>query len=260
MKTHLGAFAGIGLLLATNTIQADETLPYLKVGSQVYSNVTVTEVTATDIYFNHAQGMGNAKLKLLAPDLQKHFHYDAAKAGEIEKQQKEANAQYRAKLAAAKPKPRPTAPDTDDDVNIVGTKLYARSFLGKRLPPVFLNQWLNPRPEVEGKFMMIVFWATWSKPCRQAIPHLNDLYAEYKDRLVIIGLSNESPGDALKMTSPRVEFPLAIDRQSRTLAEVGVKAIPHAVLVDPHGIVRFEGIPSRLTETGLGNLLDRYSK
>jgi hypothetical protein len=59
---------------------ADEQLPLLKVGGQAYSNVTVTRVSATDIYFISSQGMGNAKLKDLDPALQKHFHYDPAKA------------------------------------------------------------------------------------------------------------------------------------------------------------------------------------
>jgi hypothetical protein len=58
---------------------ADEKLPLLKVGSQTYSNVTVTTVTATDIYFVSSQGMGNAKLKDLDPALQKQFHYQPAK-------------------------------------------------------------------------------------------------------------------------------------------------------------------------------------
>ena len=58
---------------------ADEKLPLLKVGTQTYSNVTVTTVSATDIYFTSSGGMGNAKLKELDPALQKHFHYDAAK-------------------------------------------------------------------------------------------------------------------------------------------------------------------------------------
>jgi hypothetical protein len=57
---------------------ADEKLPLLKVGSQTYSNVTVTTISATDIYFVSGQGMGNAKLKDLDPALQKHFHYDPA--------------------------------------------------------------------------------------------------------------------------------------------------------------------------------------
>jgi hypothetical protein len=46
--------------------QADEKLSELKVGINTYSNVTVTP---TDIYFTHAGGMGNAKLKQLSPEL-----------------------------------------------------------------------------------------------------------------------------------------------------------------------------------------------
>src|SRR5437870_1897902 len=57
---------------------ADETLPVLRVGTDVYSNVTITAVTATDIYFTSAKGVANAKLKNLDPELQKHFKFVAA--------------------------------------------------------------------------------------------------------------------------------------------------------------------------------------
>ena len=46
------------LLAATvGSRAADEFLPTLQVGSEVYSNVTVTSLTATDVYFTHSQGM-----------------------------------------------------------------------------------------------------------------------------------------------------------------------------------------------------------
>ncbi|MDB6110192.1 MAG: hypothetical protein JWR69_1942 [Pedosphaera sp.] len=83
----------LNLLFVTSLACADETLPVLKVGTEVYSNVTVTSVTARDIYFTHDQGLGNVKLKNLEPALQKHFNYDAAKADAAEQKQKAA-AQY----------------------------------------------------------------------------------------------------------------------------------------------------------------------
>ena len=86
----LGVFILVGLFAGALTVRADETLAVLKVGSDTYSNVTVTAVTATDIYFTHANGMGNAKLKNLAPELQKHFHYDPKKAGAAELKQAQA--------------------------------------------------------------------------------------------------------------------------------------------------------------------------
>jgi len=48
---------------------ADEKLPVLQAGGEVYSNVTVTAVSATDVFFTHDQGMGNAKLKDLSPGI-----------------------------------------------------------------------------------------------------------------------------------------------------------------------------------------------
>jgi hypothetical protein len=53
-----------------------EKMPVLKANGQVYSNVSIYKVTATDISFSSDQVIGNAKLKDLDPDLQKHFHYD----------------------------------------------------------------------------------------------------------------------------------------------------------------------------------------
>jgi len=72
----------------TSPVFADEKLPLLKAGSQTYSNVTVTTVSATDIYFISSQGMGNAKLKDLDPALQKQFHYDPARVQAMEQKQR----------------------------------------------------------------------------------------------------------------------------------------------------------------------------
>lgn len=74
-----------GLICTSALARADEQFSTLKVGSAVYSNVTVTSVSGKDIYFSHASGMGSAKLKDLDPALQSHFHYDAMKAKPTEK-------------------------------------------------------------------------------------------------------------------------------------------------------------------------------
>jgi thiol-disulfide isomerase/thioredoxin len=73
---------------------ADETFRTLQASGNTYTNVTVTVVTATDIYFSYDGGMGNAKIKNLSPELQKHFNYNVTKAAAQEKEQALANAQY----------------------------------------------------------------------------------------------------------------------------------------------------------------------
>jgi thiol-disulfide isomerase/thioredoxin len=256
--------ATISLLGIAGVVRADEQFPVLQVGGVVYSNVTVTSVTATDIYFSHAQGMGNAKLKNLGPELQKHFGFDPAKAREVEKSQLQANAQFREELSTTKPPVRKPADENeeanpaDDKGDIVVPKLYAKSFRGQRPPQIVVDQWLNPPADPGGKFVLVDFWATWCGPCRQSIPHLNALQAKFKDRLVVVGLSDEPLESLRKMTSPQIDYAVGSDTQARTWRAVEVRGIPHAILIDPHGIVRFEGMPSYLTEEALARLMAKY--
>src|SRR5437870_5810344 len=91
-------------------IAADELLPRLKVGSEVFENVTITSVTATHVYFNHSRGLGNARLKDLEPELQRHFHFDPAKAATIMTAQAQANAAYSKALRDAPPPKRQVEP------------------------------------------------------------------------------------------------------------------------------------------------------
>jgi thiol-disulfide isomerase/thioredoxin len=260
-------------LLATAALMgADpETLPTLKVsngvGSETYRNVTVTSVTATHIYFSHSLGMGIAKLKDLEPDMQKHFQFDPAKAEAAQKQQAQDNALYRQDLeqkAAAQRRTPAARPEAQAAPGASGEvpphPIYAKSFLNQRAPTLLLEKWLTPEPDATGKFVLVDFWATWCGPCRASIPHLNTLSGRFKDRLVVIGLSDEPEQVVRKMTDPAIEYSVAIDTEGRTSKAIQVQGIPHAMLIDPKGIVRFEGLPQYLNEQNLAALLDRYGQ
>jgi cytochrome c biogenesis protein CcmG, thiol:disulfide interchange protein DsbE len=264
-RLHIAAGAGFlgGLVLGAMVASAEEPWPSIQVGSEVYSNVTITSVTATDVYFNHARGLGSAKLKNLSPQLQKHFGFNAAKAGELEKKQREQNAQFRAEIATrdkAAARAAASQVEMDDDGNVVVPKLYARSYLNQRPPRIFAEEWLTPPPDVTGKFVLVVILTGWADQCRAAIPHLNSLQARFKDRFVVVGISNETLENLKKLTSPRVEFAFGTDPQSRTWNMLEVQAIPHSILIDPKGTVRWEGVPLFLTEKGLERLMDRCSE
>ncbi len=43
----------------------------------------------------------------------------------------------------------------------------------------------------DGKPILLNIWATWCQPCVSEMPHLNELAAEYADRLNIVGLHSE---------------------------------------------------------------------
>jgi thioredoxin-related protein len=95
-----GFFIVLGFITTAWTVHADEKLPMLKVGINLYSNVTVTTVTPTDIYFTHSGGMGNAKLKQLTPELQQHFGYNVKQAGAAEQRQAAANTQFHTQVVS----------------------------------------------------------------------------------------------------------------------------------------------------------------
>ena len=256
LKTGLAA----GILLASLAARAQEKLPQLKVGDERYTNVTVTSVTATDIYFTYAGGMGNAKLKNLDPEAQAHFHFDAGKASVTEQAQLDATAQYKKNLltAQAEAKDRLPAP-TYETGDMVVPKIYAHSYRGLRPPSIIVDQWLTPMPpNPEGKFVMVLFWITSAEQCRSVIPRINDFSERFKDRLITFGLSNEPLTEMVKMTEPKVHFFTGTDTQSRTFLSYEVTALPHLLVIDPKGIVRFEGPPIYLGEKELRHLLDTY--
>jgi thioredoxin-related protein len=86
---------------------------------------------------------------------------------------------------------------------------------------------------------------------------LNQFQERFKDRLVVIGISDEPEAAVRRMTSPAIAYAVAVDQQKRMKRNLQVVGIPHAILVDPSGIVRFEGMPGYLDNDSLATILSR---
>ena len=254
---RLKLLVAMGFLFAACCTQAfEEKFTSLNAGSETYLNVKVTSVTTTHIYFSHSRGLGSAKIADLDPALQQHFRFDPALAeatlaaqarenglyGEQAREQEAARKREQEK--AEKEKALPPEPS-----------LLAKSFLNQQAPPLMIEKWLSPPPDMKGKFVLVDIWATWCPPCRKSIPHLNELQAKFSDRLIVVGISSETEDVIRKMTDPKIEYAVASDPQGRTSKELEVKGIPHAMLIDPKGIVRYQGLPQYLTEKELEKLL-----
>jgi len=265
---RIGVVILLNLAVASSVALADETLSALKAGDQTYSNLTVFKVTATDIYFTSDKGLGNVKLKDLDPELQRHFNYNPTNAAAVEKKQKADNDLYHVEAI------KPTAADKAASAQAAadraairqpgtGKQLWARSFLGQKMPEFFVEKWLPGEPDHRGKFVLIDFWATWCAPCRAAIPDLNRFQAEFGDHMVVIGITDEPEDVVRKMVDPKIEYTVAVDTQARTKKTVEVTGIPHILIIDPRGIVRWEGFPFlpgyELTDKVVADIINQYS-
>lgn len=143
-------------------------------------------------------------------------------------------------------------------------QLWAKSFLNEKAPEIVVEKWLNGPPDTEGKFILIDFWATWCGPCVKVIPELNSFQEKFKDKLVVIGISDETQEKVEKLKKPSIQYYSAIDTQKRLATIYEVKGIPHCVIINPEGIVVWEGFPAlqgyELTEKTIEDLLKENEK
>ncbi|WPR70619.1 TlpA disulfide reductase family protein [Flavobacterium sp. NG2] len=141
-------------------------------------------------------------------------------------------------------------------------RLWAKSVIDQKAPKLSVEQWLSKKPNTKGKFVLIDFWATWCGPCKRAIPELNHFQKEFVNDLVVIGISDEPKELVEKMTVPKMEYYSAIDTYKSMNDVLEVKGIPHCILIDPNGIVRWEGWPQQagyeLTSSVIKGIIEKY--
>jgi thiol-disulfide isomerase/thioredoxin len=249
------------LLIASLAARADENLPFLRVGSETFTNVTVTKVTATDIYFASKAGMGNAKLKKLDPALQAHFHFDAGKSSATESSQAKANAQYHDQLWS---QPTVHPPDMSRAPQVPVAASAPGLGLGERFPD-FSETGLDNAPlsvaASRDKVVLVDFWATWCGPCRAEMPNVIAAYQKYHERgFDVIGISLDQDRSAVeKFTAEHgMAWPQYFDGQgwgNKLAKQYGVRSIPMSYLLDRQGIIIGKGLRGKALDAAVGKAL-----
>ncbi len=132
----------------------------------------------------------------------------------------------------------------------------SKSMVGQKLPELKLD-YVKAKPDYAGKPMIVEFWATWCGPCKQSIPHLNEIYKKYKDKgLVVIGVTDEDNQTIRQFTKTLpMDYAVATDRNGKLNKAFGIEGIPHAVLVNKTGEIVWEGHPMAMKEADIEKVL-----
>jgi thiol-disulfide isomerase/thioredoxin len=97
--------------------------------------------------------------------------------------------------------------------------------------------------QYKGQVVMINFWATWCKPCRDEMPLLEDIYKKYKPMgftLVGVNVEPKKPAEVeawLAKQKP-LSFPIVFDTESKVSKLYKVNGMPNTVFIDRKGNIR----------------------
>lgn len=148
---------------------------------------------------------------------------------------------------------------------VTGLSLLAQDFEVKDMPAFKLEDnkgRVFESSKLEGKFVLIDFWASWCGPCHKAFPDLIKLYNDLHDKgLEIVGISTDLNkvawlADLEKINLPWIQLLDGQGNNSVATNDFRISSIPALFLVDPDGriIARNPG-PEQVKK-----MLNYYSK
>ena len=126
---------------------------------------------------------------------------------------------------------------------------------------------------LQGKIVMVDFWASWCGPCRFEAPGLVEVYLEYEDRAVeFVGVDIwDRRQDAIDYVSLfQITYPNGVDEKGTIAISYGVRGIPEKFFIDQDGVIvkKFVGpvdadtlrstLDELLSKDGLGSTQRQY--
>ena len=137
-------------------------------------------------------------------------------------------------------------------------KKFKDALIGKPASPFPENAtWLNSEPltwkDLQGKVVILDFWADWCGPCKNDLPHMSDLHKERKKSgIVVIGI--HTPGSKIEdiqkvMSKFDLNYPICIDTPKppggkgfgAMSSKYAVDGIPYSFIIDKQGNVAGHG-------------------
>lgn len=109
---------------------------------------------------------------------------------------------------------------------------------------------------LQGKVVLVNFWATWCPPCRKEMPDLESLYKQFqKQGLVILAISDEDASKVKPFIAEQgTSYPVLLDPGRKVNTLFHVMGIPKTFVYDRSGKLAAESIDMRTRKQFLGLL------
>ncbi|BAC13778.1 thiol-disulfide oxidoreductase ResA [Oceanobacillus iheyensis] len=92
--------------------------------------------------------------------------------------------------------------------------------------------------DLEGKGVMLNFWATWCDPCKAEMPYMQDLYAEYKEKgveIVAVSLDGTELVVDQFIDEYDLTFPVPHDKNGEVKDLYKIGPMPTTYFIKPNG-------------------------
>jgi len=113
---------------------------------------------------------------------------------------------------------------------------------------------------LQGKPVLINFWATWCSPCRSEMPYIQEIYEEWADKgLVVLAINiGESSAKAEEfMQSYNLSFTVLLDTKQDVAQRYNISGIPTTFFIDKDGIIQDKVIGAFQNKTQIENRLSK---
>jgi peroxiredoxin len=109
---------------------------------------------------------------------------------------------------------------------------------------------------LQGKVVLVNFWATWCPPCRKEMPDLEALYRRFKGQgFVILAISDEGASTVKPFIAERkVTYPVLLDPGDKVHEGFQVDGIPKSYVYDRSGRLVAEAMDMRTRKQFLAML------